>query len=153
MIKVHIVSRLAYLVDKLSLIQIPVIPDTVVSCFIFQEQYSELRISMNQRPGYSHNFGFTTNWTSSGALVQTVEEGKCLFNCTNFILVFSLQRLLNYVLTACYRYFKNLRQTLEKLIFCLLIYFGQPSCLEVDLSQNIKRHFPNQECFYDMEKV
>uniref|UniRef100_A0A8C2UAC2 LIM domain 7 n=1 Tax=Coturnix japonica TaxID=93934 RepID=A0A8C2UAC2_COTJA len=53
---------------------IPVIPDTVVSCFIFQEQYSELRISMNQRPGYSHNFGFTTNWTSSGALVQTVEE-------------------------------------------------------------------------------
>ncbi|XP_031464045.1 LIM domain only protein 7 isoform X2 [Phasianus colchicus] len=39
-----------------------------------QEQYSELRISMNQRPGYSHNFGFTTNWTSSGALVQTVEE-------------------------------------------------------------------------------
>ena len=29
---------------------------------------------MNQRPGYSHNFGFTTNWTSSGALVQTVEE-------------------------------------------------------------------------------
>uniref|UniRef100_A0A8C2UDR7 LIM domain 7 n=1 Tax=Coturnix japonica TaxID=93934 RepID=A0A8C2UDR7_COTJA len=47
---------------------------TVVSCFIFQEQYSELRISMNQRPGYSHNFGFTTNWTSSGALVQTVEE-------------------------------------------------------------------------------
>eukprot|EP00076_Gallus_gallus_P013914 XP_015132570.1 LIM domain only protein 7 isoform X4 [Gallus gallus] len=38
------------------------------------EQYSELRISMNQRPGYSHNFGFTTNWTSSGALVQTVEE-------------------------------------------------------------------------------
>uniref|UniRef100_A0A803XU18 LIM domain 7 n=1 Tax=Meleagris gallopavo TaxID=9103 RepID=A0A803XU18_MELGA len=38
------------------------------------ELYSELRISMNQRPGYSHNFGFTTNWTSSGALVQTVEE-------------------------------------------------------------------------------
>uniref|UniRef100_A0A8C9FZ19 LIM domain 7 n=1 Tax=Pavo cristatus TaxID=9049 RepID=A0A8C9FZ19_PAVCR len=55
-------------------VQIPVIPDTVVSCFIFQEQYSELRISMNQRPGYSHNFGFTTNWTSSGALVQTVDE-------------------------------------------------------------------------------
>ncbi|XP_048789253.1 LIM domain only protein 7 isoform X12 [Lagopus muta] len=38
------------------------------------EQYSELRISMNQRPGYSQNFGFTANWTSSGALVQTVEE-------------------------------------------------------------------------------
>ncbi|NXC44528.1 LMO7 protein, partial [Penelope pileata] len=40
------------------------------------EQYSELRISINQRPGYSRNFGFTTNWTSSGAFVQTVEEGS-----------------------------------------------------------------------------
>ncbi|XP_035176414.1 LIM domain only protein 7 isoform X18 [Oxyura jamaicensis] len=40
------------------------------------EQYSELRISLNQRPGHSRNFGFTTNWTSSGAFVQTVEEGS-----------------------------------------------------------------------------
>ncbi|NXL94610.1 LMO7 protein, partial [Alectura lathami] len=40
------------------------------------EQYSELRISINQRPGHSRNFGFTTNWTSSGAFVQTVEEGS-----------------------------------------------------------------------------
>ncbi|KAM9205958.1 LIM domain only protein 7 isoform 14-T14 [Mergus octosetaceus] len=38
------------------------------------EQYSELRINVNQRPGHSRNFGFTTNWTSSGAFVQTVEE-------------------------------------------------------------------------------
>uniref|UniRef100_A0A8C4KGD1 LIM domain 7 n=1 Tax=Dromaius novaehollandiae TaxID=8790 RepID=A0A8C4KGD1_DRONO len=41
-----------------------------------QEQYSEMRISINQRPGHSRNFGFTTNWTSSGAFVQTVEEGS-----------------------------------------------------------------------------
>ncbi|NXB26697.1 LMO7 protein, partial [Rhagologus leucostigma] len=39
------------------------------------EQYSEMRISINQRPGHSRSFGFTTNWSSSGAIVQTVEEG------------------------------------------------------------------------------
>ncbi|NXS69050.1 LMO7 protein, partial [Pandion haliaetus] len=40
------------------------------------EQYSDMRISINQRPGHSHSFGFTTNWSSSGAFVQTVEEGS-----------------------------------------------------------------------------
>ncbi|NWH44010.1 LMO7 protein, partial [Fregata magnificens] len=40
------------------------------------EQYSEMRISINQRPGHSRSFGFTTNWSSSGAFVQTVEEGS-----------------------------------------------------------------------------
>ncbi|NXF44742.1 LMO7 protein, partial [Oceanites oceanicus] len=40
------------------------------------EQYSELRISINQRPGHSRSFGFTTNWSSSGTFVQTVEEGS-----------------------------------------------------------------------------
>ncbi|NXM17504.1 LMO7 protein, partial [Ploceus nigricollis] len=40
------------------------------------EQYSEMRISINQRPGHSRSFGFTTNWSSSGAVVQTVEEGS-----------------------------------------------------------------------------
>ncbi|NWT26416.1 LMO7 protein, partial [Cardinalis cardinalis] len=40
------------------------------------EQYSEMRISINQRPGHSRSFGFTTNWSSSGAIVQTVEEGS-----------------------------------------------------------------------------
>ncbi|NWH57873.1 LMO7 protein, partial [Geococcyx californianus] len=40
------------------------------------EQYSEMRISINQRPGHSRSFGFTTNWNSSGAFVQTVEEGS-----------------------------------------------------------------------------
>ncbi|NXF83144.1 LMO7 protein, partial [Sclerurus mexicanus] len=40
------------------------------------EQYSEMRISINQRPGHSRSFGFTTNWRSSGAFVQTVEEGS-----------------------------------------------------------------------------
>ncbi|NXW20733.1 LMO7 protein, partial [Circaetus pectoralis] len=39
------------------------------------EQYSDMRISINQRPGHSRSFGFTTNWSSSGAFVQTVEEG------------------------------------------------------------------------------
>ncbi|KAM6212380.1 LIM domain only protein 7 isoform 8-T8 [Sarcoramphus papa] len=40
------------------------------------EQYSEMRISINQRPGHSRSFGFTTNWSSSGAFVQAVEEGS-----------------------------------------------------------------------------
>ncbi|NXX77149.1 LMO7 protein, partial [Urocolius indicus] len=40
------------------------------------EQYSEMRISINQRPGHSRSFGFTTNWGSSGAFVRTVEEGS-----------------------------------------------------------------------------
>ncbi|XP_026703692.1 LIM domain only protein 7 isoform X7 [Athene cunicularia] len=40
------------------------------------EQYSEMRISINQRPGHSRSFGFTTSWNSSGAFVQTVEEGS-----------------------------------------------------------------------------
>ncbi|NXY88689.1 LMO7 protein, partial [Alcedo cyanopectus] len=40
------------------------------------EQYSEMRISLNQRPGHSRSFGFTTNWSSSGVFVQTVEEGS-----------------------------------------------------------------------------
>ncbi|NWX45946.1 LMO7 protein, partial [Steatornis caripensis] len=40
------------------------------------EQYSEMRISINQRPGHSRSFGFTTNWSSSGAFVQMVEEGS-----------------------------------------------------------------------------
>ncbi|PKU37028.1 lim domain only protein 7 isoform x5 [Limosa lapponica baueri] len=42
----------------------------------FTEQYSEMRISINQRPGHSRSFGFTTNWSSSGAFVQTIEEGS-----------------------------------------------------------------------------
>ncbi|XP_052641915.1 LIM domain only protein 7 isoform X4 [Harpia harpyja] len=40
------------------------------------EQYSDMRISINQRPGHSRSFGFRTNWSSSGAFVQTVEEGS-----------------------------------------------------------------------------
>ncbi|KAM6100429.1 LIM domain only protein 7 isoform 10-T10 [Theristicus caerulescens] len=40
------------------------------------EQYSDMRISINQRPGRGRSFGFTTNWSSSGAFVQTVEEGS-----------------------------------------------------------------------------
>ncbi|XP_065534173.1 LIM domain only protein 7 isoform X2 [Lathamus discolor] len=41
-----------------------------------QEQYSEMRISINQKPGHSRNFGFTTNWSPSGVFVQTVEEAS-----------------------------------------------------------------------------
>ncbi|KFP53798.1 LIM domain only protein 7, partial [Cathartes aura] len=47
--------------------------------------YSEMRISMNQRPGHSRSFGFTTNWSSSGAFVQAVEEGKCVLTVQIFV--------------------------------------------------------------------
>ncbi|KAM7178279.1 LIM domain only protein 7 isoform 6-T6 [Macrochelys suwanniensis] len=48
------------------------LPEVSVS----QDQYSEMRISINQRPGNSHNFGFTTNWKPSGVFIQTIEEGS-----------------------------------------------------------------------------
>nr|XP_032655763.1 LIM domain only protein 7 isoform X14 [Chelonoidis abingdonii] len=50
------------------------LPEPEVS--VSQDQYSEMRISINQRPGNSRNFGFTTNWKPSGVFIQTIEEGS-----------------------------------------------------------------------------
>ncbi|XP_059576650.1 LIM domain only protein 7 isoform X11 [Alligator mississippiensis] len=41
-----------------------------------RDQYSEMRISINQKPGKSHNFGFTANWNTSGVFVQSIEKGS-----------------------------------------------------------------------------
>lgn len=41
-----------------------------------QDQYSDMRISINQRPGSSRNFGFTTQWDPSGVFVMSIEEGS-----------------------------------------------------------------------------
>ncbi|XP_029458891.1 LIM domain only protein 7 [Rhinatrema bivittatum] len=41
-----------------------------------QEQYSDMRVSINQRPGSSHGFGFKTTWNSNGVFVNLVEEGS-----------------------------------------------------------------------------
>nr|XP_033806079.1 LIM domain only protein 7 isoform X11 [Geotrypetes seraphini] len=41
-----------------------------------QERYSDMRVSINQRPGSSHGFGFKTTWNSNGVFVTSVEEGS-----------------------------------------------------------------------------
>ncbi|XP_038019111.1 LIM domain only protein 7 isoform X19 [Motacilla alba alba] len=62
--------------DSLSLASAETVSPTEPKDSKSMEQYSEMRISINQRPGHSRSFGFTTNWSSSGAIVQTVEEGS-----------------------------------------------------------------------------
>ncbi|XP_075774997.1 LIM domain only protein 7 isoform X16 [Pelodiscus sinensis] len=54
--------------------EIKSLPEPEVSVSL--DQYSEMRISINQRPGNNRSFGFTTNWKPSGVFVQTVEEGS-----------------------------------------------------------------------------
>ncbi|KAM8974901.1 LIM domain only protein 7 [Pelodytes ibericus] len=40
------------------------------------DQYSDMRIIINQKPGSSHDFGFKTNWNSSGIFVTSVDAGS-----------------------------------------------------------------------------
>ncbi|XP_066437048.1 LIM domain only protein 7 isoform X2 [Eleutherodactylus coqui] len=40
------------------------------------DQYSDMRISINQKPGSSHDFGFKTNWNSTGVVVTSVDAGS-----------------------------------------------------------------------------
>ncbi|KAM4797267.1 LIM domain only protein 7 isoform 2-T2 [Rhinophrynus dorsalis] len=40
------------------------------------DQYSDMRISINQKPGSSHDFGFQTNWNSTGVFVTSVNTGS-----------------------------------------------------------------------------
>ncbi|XP_018420818.1 PREDICTED: LIM domain only protein 7 [Nanorana parkeri] len=40
------------------------------------EQYSDMRISINQKPGSSNDFGFKTNWNSAGIFVTSVDAGS-----------------------------------------------------------------------------
>jgi F-box protein 20 len=44
--------------------------------FSFQDQFSDMRISINQAPGNSLDFGFTVKWDFSGIFVASVEAGK-----------------------------------------------------------------------------
>ncbi|KAF7709522.1 hypothetical protein HF521_016372 [Silurus meridionalis] len=41
-----------------------------------QESYREMRISLSQKPNSSHDFGFQTNWDSTGAIVKSVQQGS-----------------------------------------------------------------------------
>ncbi|XP_029112485.1 LIM domain only protein 7 isoform X1 [Scleropages formosus] len=41
-----------------------------------QEYYSDMRISLNQKPNSSRDFGFQTSWDSTGARVKSVQPGS-----------------------------------------------------------------------------
>ncbi|XP_043927662.1 LIM domain only protein 7 isoform X3 [Protopterus annectens] len=41
-----------------------------------QEEHSDMRIIINQRPGSSRDFGFMTTWNTFGASVKSVEKGS-----------------------------------------------------------------------------
>ncbi|XP_006140027.1 LIM domain only protein 7 isoform X7 [Tupaia chinensis] len=41
-----------------------------------QDQFSDMRISINQTPGNSVDFGFTVRWSSSGIFIASVEAGS-----------------------------------------------------------------------------
>ncbi|KAH0624473.1 hypothetical protein JD844_031948, partial [Phrynosoma platyrhinos] len=64
------------------------LPGTEVSRF--QEQYSDMRISINQRPGSNRSFGFEIHQNPSGVFVKSVEEGSpadfCQLNVEDEIL-------------------------------------------------------------------
>lgn len=47
-----------------------------VLLFGFQENYCEMRISLNQKPNSSRDFGFQANWDSTGARVTSVQPGN-----------------------------------------------------------------------------
>ncbi|KAL8189922.1 UNVERIFIED_CONTAM: hypothetical protein K2H54_027093, partial [Gekko kuhli] len=53
-------------------------------------QFSDMRISINQKPGSGRNFGFTTHWNPSGVFVKSIEEGSpaefCQLNVDDEIL-------------------------------------------------------------------
>lgn len=40
------------------------------------DQYSDMRISINQNPGRSNDFGFKTTWNSAGVFVTSVDAGS-----------------------------------------------------------------------------
>uniref|UniRef100_A0A674ALY8 LIM domain 7a n=1 Tax=Salmo trutta TaxID=8032 RepID=A0A674ALY8_SALTR len=41
-----------------------------------QESYSDMRISLNQKPNSSRDFGFQTEWDSTGAHVTSIQQGS-----------------------------------------------------------------------------
>ncbi|XP_036421475.1 LIM domain only protein 7 isoform X3 [Colossoma macropomum] len=41
-----------------------------------QESYSDMRISLNQKPGSSRDFGFQSTWDSTGACVKSIQPGS-----------------------------------------------------------------------------
>ncbi|XP_038675026.1 LIM domain only protein 7 isoform X1 [Scyliorhinus canicula] len=49
--------------------------DKVTTAAMQQGQYSNTRIVINQKPNSDRDFGFTVDWSSTGATVKSVEQG------------------------------------------------------------------------------
>uniref|UniRef100_UPI00398EC6B5 LIM domain only protein 7-like isoform X2 n=1 Tax=Pristiophorus japonicus TaxID=55135 RepID=UPI00398EC6B5 len=49
--------------------------DKVTTAAMQQERYSDTRIVINQKPNSDRDFGFTTIWSATGAIVKSVERG------------------------------------------------------------------------------
>ncbi|XP_072332259.1 LIM domain only protein 7 isoform X3 [Scyliorhinus torazame] len=49
--------------------------DKVTTAAMQQGQYSNTRIVINQKPNSDRDFGFTADWSSTGATVKSVEQG------------------------------------------------------------------------------
>lgn len=63
--------------DRISALEAVVVhPHSPVLLFGFQENYCEMRISLNQKPNSSRDFGFQANWDSTGARVTSVQPGN-----------------------------------------------------------------------------
>ncbi|XP_062982086.1 LIM domain only protein 7 isoform X9 [Elgaria multicarinata webbii] len=64
------------------------LPETEISRV--QDQYSDMRISINQRPGSNRSFGFAIHQNPSGVFVKSIEEGSpadfCQLNVEDEIL-------------------------------------------------------------------
>ncbi|KAI4875187.1 hypothetical protein NFI96_023959, partial [Prochilodus magdalenae] len=41
-----------------------------------QESYSDMRVSLNQKPNSNQDFGFQTAWDSTGALIKSIQPGS-----------------------------------------------------------------------------
>uniref|UniRef100_A0A3P9D4G1 LIM domain 7a n=1 Tax=Maylandia zebra TaxID=106582 RepID=A0A3P9D4G1_9CICH len=50
--------------------------DKAVKLFLFSENYCEMRISLNQKPNSSRDFGFQAAWDSTGACVTSIQPGS-----------------------------------------------------------------------------
>lgn len=68
-----------------------------------------MRISLNQKPNSSHDFGFQTNWDSTGAVVKSIKQGItrqmdeiCFISSDILINVLSLL-VLSYKLAKSYK--------------------------------------------------
>ncbi|KAG5833110.1 hypothetical protein ANANG_G00272390 [Anguilla anguilla] len=46
-----------------------------------QEVYCDMRINLNQKPNSGRDFGFQTNWDSTGAFIKSIQEGSAAELC------------------------------------------------------------------------